>query len=330
MTEEDKIIEEKLLEKASAKTTEDSLDEDSLELEKQVIERLAAIEHEQWIKWSQDIASKESLSEARLKRWKSLWIPYSELSDEMKEHDRKWAKEALKVLNNGYSIIYNFALQKGKENERIKLEGLKSDLIGCFKGIRKNDKTIYTYDGEDSKTRDGDIPKKGERWITPKEFAENWIKELESGNLTHTQIQDLDKVVTKQASKIADLEKEIASLEEGLIVQKHFESVKDKRIAELEKELETIGESLNQANEGRIKQGKYAVEMFGEVKRLQLENRKMKEERKQLTDDFQFLIDDCVSCTCKIEDWGTDLKQHEFTCDMVRFNKLLARLRGEE
>lgn len=63
------------------------------------IERLAALEHEQWVKWSKDIASKEKLSPERLERWKALWIPYNELSEEMREHDRKWARRVLIIIS---------------------------------------------------------------------------------------------------------------------------------------------------------------------------------------------------------------------------------------
>ena len=65
-------------------------------------EALASIEHDQWIAWSKDLASKETLSPERLARWRSLWVPYEELSEEMKEHDRRWAR--LVQLVTGRSI----------------------------------------------------------------------------------------------------------------------------------------------------------------------------------------------------------------------------------
>ena len=63
------------------------------------LERLSAIEHEQWIEWSKNIASTEpNISFERVERWSNLWIPYEQLSDEMKEHDRKWARKIIKEL----------------------------------------------------------------------------------------------------------------------------------------------------------------------------------------------------------------------------------------
>ena len=82
-------------------------------------EQLAALEHEQWIKWAKAILPElkeltrhhlpyNEPKEAgncgcqtceRIKRWEGLFIPYSELSEEMKDHDRKWADKVLKVIN---------------------------------------------------------------------------------------------------------------------------------------------------------------------------------------------------------------------------------------
>ena len=64
---------------------------------KQLIEDLADLEHQQWMLWSKEIASKEKLSKKRLKRWKKLWKPYKELTEKEKEQDRIWAKKVLKT-----------------------------------------------------------------------------------------------------------------------------------------------------------------------------------------------------------------------------------------
>ena len=65
-----------------------------------ILEKLAEIEHDQWIEWSKDVASKENISEDRKKRWEKYWVPYSELSEEVKEQDRKYARKILKALSN--------------------------------------------------------------------------------------------------------------------------------------------------------------------------------------------------------------------------------------
>ena len=61
-----------------------------------LLDRLAKLEHEQWMEWSKTLASKEKLSQDRLERWKKLWVPYDLLPIEDKRSDIKWAR---KVLN---------------------------------------------------------------------------------------------------------------------------------------------------------------------------------------------------------------------------------------
>lgn len=61
----------------------------------EVLERLAEHEHNQWIAWSKQISKSENISKDRLVRWKKLWVPYSKLSEQEKEQDRKWARKAL-------------------------------------------------------------------------------------------------------------------------------------------------------------------------------------------------------------------------------------------
>jgi hypothetical protein len=63
-----------------------------------IIEVLAELEHEQWMKWSKDIADKETLSDGRLERWRKCWVPYAELTEDMKEFDREWARKSLLIV----------------------------------------------------------------------------------------------------------------------------------------------------------------------------------------------------------------------------------------
>ncbi len=62
-----------------------------------LIDRLAEIEHRQWIQWAKTLLEKEpGISEERKTRWKSLMVPYAELSEEWKEYDREWARHMLR------------------------------------------------------------------------------------------------------------------------------------------------------------------------------------------------------------------------------------------
>ena len=66
--------------------------------DEEIIESLAELEHEQWMKWADTIMQTEKISDSRFARWASCMIPYAELSEEMKEHDRVWARQALAIL----------------------------------------------------------------------------------------------------------------------------------------------------------------------------------------------------------------------------------------
>lgn len=65
-----------------------------------LLEKIAALEHEQWITWAKSILSTEEISNERADRWSKYFIPYEELSDDIKEHDRVWARKVLEIINN--------------------------------------------------------------------------------------------------------------------------------------------------------------------------------------------------------------------------------------
>jgi len=63
-----------------------------------VRELIAEAEHNQWMKWARNIFDQEPISEKRRERWKDYFKPYSELSEEIKELDRKQADIILNIL----------------------------------------------------------------------------------------------------------------------------------------------------------------------------------------------------------------------------------------
>lgn len=62
-------------------------------------ERLSELEHEQWIAWSKNIAETETITPARLERWKELWKPYDALTEAQKDQDREWADKVLAIIS---------------------------------------------------------------------------------------------------------------------------------------------------------------------------------------------------------------------------------------
>ena len=66
--------------------------------DEEIIESLAELEHEQWMTWADTIMQTEKISDNRFARWASCMIPYADLSEEMKEFDKEWARKALAIL----------------------------------------------------------------------------------------------------------------------------------------------------------------------------------------------------------------------------------------
>lgn len=76
--------------------------------EKPLLEKLANLEHKQWMKWSKSLIKRlksesprimqRRLIESLEKRWKPNWKSYCKLPEDIKEHDRKWARKVLKIL----------------------------------------------------------------------------------------------------------------------------------------------------------------------------------------------------------------------------------------
>ena len=67
---------------------------------KNLLEKLAELEHEQWMEWSKAIAPEINTAYylPHLERWKKCWVPYSKLTEEQKEYDRVWARKIVEEL----------------------------------------------------------------------------------------------------------------------------------------------------------------------------------------------------------------------------------------
>lgn len=61
-----------------------------------LLERLAELEHEQWVAWSQSVAAE--VAPERRQRWARYWVPYRELPEDVKEQDRIWARKVLAIV----------------------------------------------------------------------------------------------------------------------------------------------------------------------------------------------------------------------------------------
>ena len=65
-------------------------------MEHPLLEKLSELEHEQWVVWSKALA--DEVGPERRRRWEAMWIPYSQLTETLKEVDRQWARKVLAAL----------------------------------------------------------------------------------------------------------------------------------------------------------------------------------------------------------------------------------------
>jgi hypothetical protein len=65
--------------------------------ERRAVERVAVVEHDQWVEWSKSVAPE--VTPDRRARWQKYWVPYEDLPEDVKELDRIWARKALAAAN---------------------------------------------------------------------------------------------------------------------------------------------------------------------------------------------------------------------------------------
>lgn len=65
----------------------------------ELLEKLAEVEHNQWVEWSKSMVRNENVTKETLNRWLNLWVPYSELTEDEKNSDRRYARKVLDIIN---------------------------------------------------------------------------------------------------------------------------------------------------------------------------------------------------------------------------------------
>lgn len=61
-----------------------------------LVEALAALEHEQWMHWARSVMAE--VAPGRRQRWHGYLVPYEDLEEPVKELDRHWARRVVEVL----------------------------------------------------------------------------------------------------------------------------------------------------------------------------------------------------------------------------------------
>lgn len=67
-------------------------------LEEKLTEKLAELEHIQWMQWAKALVSENIVNEETKQRWSKLFIPYAELSEDMKNLDRDYARKIVNTI----------------------------------------------------------------------------------------------------------------------------------------------------------------------------------------------------------------------------------------
>jgi hypothetical protein len=70
-------------------------------LTEELREKLSELEHDQWMEWTKEIASRfqtEPFFQYQIEQWRKSWIPYGELTDGQKDMDRIWADKTIEVI----------------------------------------------------------------------------------------------------------------------------------------------------------------------------------------------------------------------------------------
>jgi len=191
----------------------------------ELVELLAAGEHEQWAAWAQAILDSEpGLSDGRKAAWPGLIAtPYENLSEEMKDEDRR-------VVHLRSQVVLDYIQQQSAEIERLRASLVEHEehenqthaILGAILGTddtlenvaKRAAASIKELEGMLSiRTEELDIAHsvaRSEKEMHEKELAAfaRRIKELEA-DLAQSEIsiQARLDVIDQQAARIAELEK---------------------------------------------------------------------------------------------------------------------------
>jgi hypothetical protein len=170
----------------------------------ELLEKLADLEHEQWIEWSKAVAPE--VSEERRARWEAFWVPYDQLDEPTKDMDREWAEKALELLEPFLEAHEEQAVEV--EEQEPEEEPVQSALDRILAGADRYPLVSAILAGEEDfspEEMEAAIhPPKGQAaWgfdlteISP----ENWLKVLQEVGISVEQKPELDSELSAWAWK---------------------------------------------------------------------------------------------------------------------------------
>jgi hypothetical protein len=70
--------------------------------EDKLLELVSELIHDEWVEWAKQI--EHEVAEDRKNRWNTVYIPYDDLSEDMKEKDRNYGRKVISMLKENKII----------------------------------------------------------------------------------------------------------------------------------------------------------------------------------------------------------------------------------
>jgi hypothetical protein len=102
----------------------------------ELIEKLSALEHDQWIQYSRSIyrqikqsTSREDLLKRGADKGQSKWKPYDLLSESEKDKDRIWANKVLEIIRSNEQYMTALSHKTGTIRENSGLPNVYPSML---------------------------------------------------------------------------------------------------------------------------------------------------------------------------------------------------------
>lgn len=90
--------------RAVSQTVEEFTTDGKVTVPSTSVNLLASRIHDQWSEWARSLEMRENLTPDRLQRWNKLYVPYEQLSEDMKDKDREYAVKFLNDIHNDVAM----------------------------------------------------------------------------------------------------------------------------------------------------------------------------------------------------------------------------------
>lgn len=115
----------------TAKSIPNTSNQENL-IQKALMEKIARLTHDEWEKWSKELAKSENLSKEKLKSWKKLWVDYSKLPSSQKTKDLIWANKFMEIIMPS-EVTVKTSKQKMKSTKKV----IKKKVSQVKKSVKK-------------------------------------------------------------------------------------------------------------------------------------------------------------------------------------------------